>query len=139
MKRPIALVLEIMMHAILRLMFVLNKLLETGGEYFRSRKRKDKALFKFYGWLQHAIHFNVSYDGTYQENIAHLDRWSLVANAPDLDVCQELTCIGQTGHKTTKLRHPAVKIVELARLLRKYACLAHLGVYWLNGIEYNII
>ncbi len=48
----------------------------------------------------------------------------LVANAPDLDVCQELALAKQVI-KTTKLRHPAVKIVELARILPQIACLDH--------------
>ncbi|MFP3037875.1 MAG: AAA family ATPase, partial [Candidatus Hodgkinia cicadicola] len=117
-KRPIALVLDDYDACKPETKFVLNKLLETGGEISVPENGKIIRPCSSFRMIATCNTLSGSYAGTYQENIAHLDRWSLVANAPDLDVCQELALAKQVI-KTTKLRHPAVKIVELARLLRK--------------------
>ncbi|MFP2998033.1 hypothetical protein ACA081_00255 [Candidatus Hodgkinia cicadicola] len=64
---------------------------------------------------------------------AHLDRWSLGANAPDLDVCPNRSLKQQSFGIL-----PSVKIVELARLFAPlHAC--PLGVYWLDRLGMSII
>ncbi len=126
-KRPIALVLDDYDACKPETKFVLNKLLETGGEMCvpeNNKLIKPSASFRMFATSNTLSGDNI---GTYRENTAQLDRWSLVANAPDLHASQQLKLvarvIGLSGHWRL-----AFKIVELARALYRLHVKGRLSV-----------